>query len=360
MNTKDLKRKLLKKKKRTKRSRKDYLSSGSTLLNLACSGKYYGAFIKGKYYYFVGDSISGKTFLSLTCLAEASINLNFKDYRLIYDNAEDGALMDIKKFFGPAVFYRMQSPNMLDSSRPAYSTTIEEFYYNVDDQFRKRKPFIYILDSMDSLSSEPEQDKFEEHKNASRKGKTAPGSYGDGKAKKNSSGMRRLLAPLRDTNSILIVISQTRDNLSFGFEKKTRSGGKALRFYATVEIWLSVKQKITKFVKGKKRQVGILCGCQTKKNRITGKERYVTVPIYHSYGMDDMGSCVDYLIDEGHWKKNNKGKYRAKEFKINGTREAIIKYIEKNELEKDLRSIVGEVWDEVEEACNLKRKRRYE
>ena len=329
------------------------------MLNLACTGKTYGGFLKGKYYYLVGDSASGKTWLSLTCLAEASINPNFKNYRFVYDNAEDGALMDIKRFFGTAIFNRMISPNMSDKTRPACSSTIEEFYYNIDDALRKKKPCIYILDSMDSLSSKSEKTKFQEQKQAYRKQKQTAGTMTDGKAKINSAGIRQLLNQLKVSGSILIIISQTRANMGFGYAAKTHSGGNALTFYATLEIWSSIRQKLTKVVKGKKRQLGILCGCQTKKNRISGKERFITVPIYHSYGMDDMGSCVDYLIDEGHWKKI-KGKYRAKEFKINGTRDAIIRYIEKHELEKDLRSIVGDVWDEVEEACNLKRKRRYE
>ena len=107
---------------------RDLLGSGSTLLNLACTNKPYGAFQKGKYYLFVGDSQSGKTFLALTCMAEASISKHFKDYRIIYDNVEDGALMDIRRFFGDAVAERLEAPSAAGCSK-----TVEEFYYNVDD-----------------------------------------------------------------------------------------------------------------------------------------------------------------------------------------------------------------------------------
>ena len=44
----------------------DLLGTGSTLLNLAISGKTCGGFPAGKYVFFVGDSSSGKTFLALT------------------------------------------------------------------------------------------------------------------------------------------------------------------------------------------------------------------------------------------------------------------------------------------------------
>ena len=363
MKTDKIKKALTKKTKKPIISNKDYLSTGSTLLNLACSGKTIGGFIKGKYYFLVGDSASGKTFLSLTCLAEASINKHFDDYRFIYDNCEDGALMDMEKFFGGDMAKRLEPPERaFAQSGPEasiYSTTIEEFYYHIDDAIKSKKPFIYVLDSMDSLSSEAEHSKFEETKKAHKTGKQTTGSYGDGKAKKNSSGIRQLLEPLRKSNSILIIISQTRDNLGFGFEIKTRSGGRALRFYACLEIWSSIKSKVIKTIRGKKRQLGINCLVQVKKNRITGQERKVMMPIHHSHGIDDIGSCVDYLIEERHWQQKGK-KINAVELELKSTREKIIKHIEKEGLEKDLRMIVGDVWQEIETACAVKRKNRYE
>ena len=41
--------------------RKDMLNSGSTLVNLACTGYPDGAFWKGGYFYIVGGSQAGKT-----------------------------------------------------------------------------------------------------------------------------------------------------------------------------------------------------------------------------------------------------------------------------------------------------------
>lgn len=338
----------------------DYLSTGSTLLNLACSGKAKGGFIKGGYFYIVGDSASGKTFLSLTCLAEAARNKEFDNYRFIYDNSENGALMSIEEYFGQKVSQRIEPPAVDEHGNPKYSATVEEFYFNVDDALQKNQPFIYILDSMDCLSSEDEISKFYENKEAFQKGKTLGGSYGDGKAKKNSANLRRLIAPLRASGSILIIISQTRDNLTgIGFEKKTRSGGHALRFYATLEIWSSVAEKIKKTIKGKPRQIGIICQLKIKKNRLTGKERTINIPIYHSFGFDDIGSCVDYLIEEAHWEQKG-AIINAPEFELKTTREKLIKHIEDSNLEKDLISIVEDVWNEIEAASCLERKKRYE
>lgn len=365
MKTEDIKKALRQKRKEEKLTANDFLSTGSTLLNLACTGYPERGFAKGRYYFIVGDSISGKTWLSLTCLAEAAINNNFKNHRFIYDNGEDGALMDIERFFGKGVADRMEAPGQ------EYSFTIEEFYYNVDDAIKKGKPFIYILDSMDSLSSEPEAKKFDEHKKAHRsdKDKETKGSMGDGKAKVNSSMLRRVIGrPLKESGSILIIINQTRDNINaLPFQsKKTCSGGHALHFYTCIEMLSSVVGRIEKTFKGKKRQLGVYSKVKVKKNRINGRERTVIIPIYNSMksdsgfhgGIDDVGSCVDYLLDEKYWTKGDI--IKAKGLGIKGSRKKIIRLIEHQSLEKDLHELVGDVWNDIEDQCTIKRKKRYE
>lgn len=345
--------------KKKRPSRRNLLSTGSTLLNLACSDSPWGGFMKGKYYFLVGDSASGKTFLSMTCFAEAVRSRHFKGYRLIYDNVEDGCLLDIEGLFNEATAKRIIPPGGYDKEGiPIYSSTVEEFYYHLDDAIKEGTPFIYVLDSMDSLLSEASEQKFEEQKEAHRKGQAVAGSYGDGKAKKNSEGIRKALKGLRTTNSILIVLSQTRDNLGFGFEKKTRAGGHALRFYATTEIWSSIVKRIKKTVKGKPRNVGVRVKLKVRKNRMTGKTPEVEVEIYPSYGIDDIGSCVDYLVDEGWWTTSKK-MIVAKEFDIKVTREKLIQHIEEKNLVKVLMSIVGKCWREIDDACSLTRKKRY-
>ena len=351
---------MLKTRKRTQIiSPGDYLSSGSSLLNLACTGDANKCFLKGYYYHIVGDSQSGKTFLSLTCLAEATLNPAFKDHRFIFDNAEDGALMDIRHFFGAKVADKIEAPQITKKGTTIFSNTIEDFYYHVDDAVKDGRPFIYILDSMDSLSSEAEKTKFQDQKKANRKNKIITGSMGDGKAKKNSGGIRQLIPALKASGSILIVISQTRDNMGFGFETKSRSGGHALKFYATLEIWSSCGKKIKKTVRGKDRPIGINSILKIKKNRVAGKDRQITVPIYYALGFDDVGGCIDYLLDENHWKQTGQT-IIAPEFDFEGTKTKLIDIIEGGKLETKLRSIVQKVWDEIETACDPGRKPRYE
>lgn len=363
-----------KKKVKTEEDKPKGLSTGSTLLNLACSNKTAYGLIPGQYYLFVGDTNSGKTWFSRTILAEAAINPLFDKYRFIFDDVEGGSLMDTARFFGSKLKERLEAPSYDNENEPIHSSTIEEFYYHIDNATDKGKPFIYILDSIDSLSSEDEEKKFLEHKKAYLKSsskdddeegeageeKKPKGSYGDGKAKKNSAYLRRVISRLRKSESILIIINQTRDNIGFGamFNPKTRSGGHALVFYACVQLWTSCKMNLKRTVNGKDRQLGLISKIHVKRSRLTGKDRTIEVPIYHSYGIDDLGSMVEYLKNEKHWKGNKKTVV-APEFEYSGKTEGLIAKIEEGNREKELRRIVANKWRDIELECEVKRKKRY-
>lgn len=348
-------------------SPKSALSSGSTLLNLACTDHPQCAFIKGNYYYLVGDSTSGKTWLSLTCFAESIINKHFASYDLYFDDAEGGALMNIEHYFGKGVANRMKSPAAYSDGRPRSSETIQDFYFNLRRILTRGRPFIYVLDSQDALDSASSQKKFDKQMTAAEKGNEEKGSYGDGKAKYHSENIRWVISGLRKTNSILIIIGQTRDNLGFGFDPKTRSGGKALKFYANTEIWTSVGKKIKKKVRSADRTVGVYCIAEVRKNRITGKvgkDRSVTIPIHYGYGIDDVGACIDFLVANGFWSRKKNGdrkEIKAEGLEFTGTRREIIQYVEKTGLESKLQNVTAEAWKEIEGECQLVgRKRRYE
>lgn len=329
----------------------DYVSTGSTLLNCACSGNPFWGYAKGFYYFIVGDHSSGKTFLTLTCLAEAARNRAFDDFRFIYNpTSEDGAQMDIAKFFGKRVAQRLEY-------RP--TDTLEEFYDEIE-RLGELGPFIYILDSESGLTSEDEDEKADENRARREKGSETKGEIGVAKAKKHSAGMRRACRTIRKTRSILLVLSQTRDKVGVFFgDPKTRGGGRALSFYSTLEMWSSVKNKITRKVRGKDRVIGTTSRIKFRRNRFCGFEDDVLVDHYKDTGFDDIGSCIDFLVEEKHWKEVN-GIIMAKDFRFNGTREAVIAFIEAKNYEKDLSLIVGQVWKQIQEACIIERKQRYE
>ena len=337
-----------------------YLSTGCSLLNLACSGKVNGGFATGGYYLLVGDSSSGKSFLSLTCFAEAANNPGFDDYRLIYDDVEDGALMDKERFFGSKTARRIEPPDRYKGGAPAYSKTTEDFYRNLEIACNIG-PCVYVLDSMDALDTDDDLKKLKKQRSA-KEGESVSGSYGTSKAKQNSSGLRQAINSLQLHGSILLIISQTRDNIGPGamFDPKTRGGGKAMRFYATVEMWTSIGERIRVVrTNGKKEKVGIVSKVQVKKNRIQGREPVVNVRILDQHGIDDVGSSVAFLVDEGHWPEDRKV-ITADDLGLKGKRERLIEQIQTEGMEQDLRLIVAECWEKIEAECKLVRKRRYE
>jgi hypothetical protein len=124
-----------------------------------------------------------------------------------------------------------------------------------------------------------------------------------------------------------------------------------------------VGKKLLRTVRGKKRTVGIRCIAEVKKNRLTGKvgkDRAVEIPIYYGLGIDDLGSCVDYLLAEEHWKRGKEKVIDAPELLFAGTRGEIISYAEGEGLEAKVAQLAADVWKQVEAECLPGRKRRYE
>lgn len=360
-STKKLKEMILKKKEHREPliqiPKENLLSTGFTPLNVHCTGTTKGGYGKGLFVFIVGDSSSGKTWLSHTCLAEAALNSEFDNYDFVFDNIENGALMNAKRFFGGAVAKRLQPPQGTFED-PINSVTSEDFYNNLTTRLESGKPCIYIADSETALSAVEDVKKFKENRRASGKGKEIKGTYGTGKAKTNSINMRMIVPLLKKTGSILIIISQTRQNIGWGFEDRTRSGGLSLRFYAHLEFWTKIIKKFKKDVGGKKRHIGSQVEIDIRKNRLTGWEGKLSFPFYKSYGIDEVGGCVDYLVEEGYWKKR-KATIVAHDLELEGSKEDLILQIEDGGMLPGLRKAVRKCFDQIEAECSLKRKPRY-
>ena len=141
--------------------------------------------------------------------------------------------------------------------------------------------------------------------------------------------------------------------LPFG-PKKTRSGGRALKFYSTHEMWMV----ITGREKRKKREVGINAEIKVSKNKLTGKVREIPIKIWYDYGIDDLSVNIDFLLAEDYWDKDGKT-IKAEELGIEAPKARLIQEIEERELEHKVRELVGTVWLEIEESLKVDRKPRY-
>jgi RecA/RadA recombinase len=338
----------------------DWLSLGCTVLNLAVSGRATGGIARGQCLRYVGDSSSGKTWFALNLFAEASLSKHFKDYRFIFDNAENGAYMDVLEYYGPGVAGRLEEIN---------SDTVEEFYYTLHKAQKAGRPFIYVLDSMDALDSEADEAAFESNSALHDEGKPPKGTYGMAKAKSNSQNIRRSIRSLRESGSVLVILNQTREKVNTGlpFPVKTYAGGRALKFYGHVELWTSISEDLTRNVRLrpgaplKKREYGKLLKVDVRKNRVSGWEGQVEVTFLRKHGIDDVGTTVDYLVNEGHWKKAKEGgKIAAPEFRFSGSRDKLVRKVQDEDLERELQLLAQKVWQEIDDLTRVKRKKRYE
>lgn len=347
-----------------------YVPSGSKMLDIACSDNWKGAFVPGRYVNLIGDSSAGKSILALSMLAELTRIPAFDNYRFIYDDAEEANSFDVKALFGQKLYDRIEPPNtqelVVESTgevinAPKNSSTIQEFQLHVFDaiEHKSGKPFIYILDSFDSISSKAEIETAQANMTALRKGTKESGSYGMDKPKIVGQILRMIVSKLKQTQSFLLIVSQTRDDINpMTFTKKTRSGGNALKFYASHEIWLAVLGKIKKTALGHERIIGVDVRAKITKNKLTGKIREIDFPIYYSYGIDDIGACFDFIMSTNHWEMNKKT-ILATEFDITGTRDTIIKHIETQNKEEELFAIANKRWLMIEDAVAVKRKSKF-
>jgi recombination protein RecA len=320
------------------------ISTGSTVLNCALSDNPLGGYCTGKLSNLIGDSNSGKTLLALTMLADAAENDVFNNYKLIYDDAEQALEFNLEYLFGEKIANRIITDTISD--------TIYDWYSSIYRLLKKEESFIYVLDSLDSLTSLEEQKRAEKIVD----GKLEKGSYGGEKPKMISEIIRNIVKDLKKTESFVLVVSQTRDNIGVTFgSKKTRSGGRALKFYCCHEIWLAVAEKL----KRREREVGISAVAKVSKNKLTGKVRKVWIPMFYDYGIDDVGANVTFLINEGIWEKK-KQTINAVDLGIEGTYETLIKKIEEGNMENDLKMLIGKVWNKIEESIKSDRKKRYQ
>ena len=349
------------KEKEEEREKVLLIPSGSTLLNCACSGYPYGAYKAGTIVTLPGASASGKTMLLFTMFAEMCQLKKFDEYKLFYDDAEEALSINIGKLFGKETQKRIYPPNFITIEESIYSQTIQDFQNNILLKIKTGNPFVYALDSLDALSSDEEMER--EYKKAilSVKNpdqlKELKGSYNTEKAKIIGQCLRMIRGKLKITKSLLIIVQQERANIGGGmFQKETiTSGGKAPFYYSSHQVWM----KRIKSLKKNEKKIGNRVKATVTKNKLTGKERSAEFDIYDDYGVDDIGSQIDFLLQEGNWSKNGI-KIDAVGLNISGTRSIIISHIEKEGLQKELKKITGETWHQIESRLKLNRKAKYE
>lgn len=273
---------------------KGFAPTGCLILDLVVGGGEGLGFPYGKMVNIVGDSSSGKTFLAWEILA--ANYYKYKDkLKWNYDDSETGNTFDTNKLYGIDL---LEHKNAFGKC----SDLVEEMDGNTSLFLKEIRSVnqkgIYIVDSLDGLSDadKEKQEKQYETMAATGKAKEGNGSFNTGTASHLSKQFFRTKAgKLSKKKVLLIIVSQVRENLNAGLfgKKHYRAGGKAMDFYAHTCLWL---YNIKKFKKND-RVVGVLVRAKSEKSKTPRPYRECTFSIYFDYGLDNIGSCLDYLYD---------------------------------------------------------------
>ena len=282
-----------------------FFSSGCTLLDCTLGG----GWALGRIGNIVGDRSTAKTGLAME--AFANFEQKFKKGNMYFQEAEAAWDMPYAK--------RLGFPD--DAEVLPFAQTVEEFNKQLHEIANGEEPKLVVLDSLDALSDRREQERDID------KGQ----DYNTGKALQMSAMFRKLRGRLARTNTSLIVISQVRDKINVTFGKKqTRSGGRALDFYASQVIWLSIASKKWTTVKKIKRATGVNIKAYCDKNKVGRPFRECEFPYIFEYGADDDAANLKYLRSIG------------------------VK-IPRNMSEEDAKELVIQTWDEIEDGFTPKR-----
>jgi recombination protein RecA len=280
-----------------------FFRSGSTLLDLALGG----GWAERRVINVVGDTSTGKTLLMIE--AAANFTRKYADGRVRYRETEQA----FDKRYAAALGMPLDH---VDFGEPV--DTVEDIYEELEYRTQHAEhPELFIIDSLDALSTRAER----------RRG-IDEASYGGDKAKKMSELFRRINGSMARRNITFMIVSQVRDKIGARFGRKTtRSGGRALDFYASQIVYLAQIKRLVTTRKSIKRVTGVRIKAKIDKNKVGTAYLEAEFPIRFGYGIDDTQACKEWL--------------------------ASIKCKERG----DLQALVGQQWNKIEESFKPKEKK---
>ena len=292
-----------------------YARTGCTVLDCAVGGGQGLGFPFGRILNFIGDKSSGKTFISNEIIANC-VHTFKKNLKWNYDDAESGYTFDLAGMYDLPVDKEGTPQGKTDY----FSRTVEALdvhLYKFLKALKEKEKGIYVVDSLDGLANadvlEREEDRVKGMDKADKEGKTYKdeGTYSMHSQKFLSQEFFKTKADkLQDKEALLIFISQIRDKINASnFERKwTRAGGKALDFYAHTVLILANCHKIVKAG----RTVGAVIKGKVDKSKTPRPYRECLFTLYFDYGIDDVGSSLDFLFN-----------LRGEDFKLKKNADAI-------------------------------------
>ena len=248
------------------RMKVEVLSTGSLAIDLALG---VGGLPKGRIVEIYGPESSGKTTFCLSVIAEAQKKGGL------------AAFIDVEHALDPK-YARVVGVN-LDDLLVSQPDSGEDALNIMETLIRSNSIDVIVLDSVAALITKAELD--------GQMGDMTMGSQ----ARLMSQAMRRLTAVVSKTNCVCIFTNQIREKIGVMFgSPETTSGGRALKFFASVRIDIRRKDQI-------KTPEGKVIGNRTKikvvKNKIAPPFTEVEFDIMYDEGISKTGSLIDLGIE---------------------------------------------------------------
>ena len=307
-----------------------FVSTGCTVLDCALGGGY----PLGRIVNIVGDKSTAKTALATEALT---------NFLVTYDG--EAAYRDCEAAFDTSYAEAMGLPiNRVDfGSVDAPLGTVEDFERDlVAFTQRKKENGIYVLDSLDALSDEAEMGRD-----------VGEGTYGANKAKQLSIMFRKNVRAIEASKTLVVVVSQVRDNIGAMFgEKHKRSGGRALDFYATQILWLAHIKTLKRTIRGAERAYGVEIKAKVKKNKISMPFREIDFEFHFGYGVEDILASANWLKEVKRLKDLGIKDDEYKEYLATVAAMDAVGYADER---ARVQKIVKTAWNEIEESFLPKR-----
>ena len=265
-------------------SAKEFLSTGSTLLDYAIANQKNGGFPIGRTSEIAGFEASGKSLLAFHLLAETQRRGGIAIY------------LDIERAADEAFMKRMG----VDTDRlicPAPPKSIEDVFQYIENTIKvvrtrwpnKEKLVTVVWDSVAATQAKS----------------TVELDYGSSSITPEARAMSACLKKAGDMLDLgyvtLICINQLREKIGgmpFA-DNKTTPHGKALAFYCSTRLRLASIGKIKETVGKKTNITGVNCKVNVMKNKVGPAHRDVTIPIMFNWGLDDEASWLPFLKECG-------------------------------------------------------------
>ena len=255
---------------------KEFVSTGSTMLDLAISNKPNGGIAVGRITELNGLESSGKSLLGAHMLAETQK----KGGVAVYIDTETAVSTEFLTAIGVDV----------DNMLYLHLETVEDIFSAIEEIVAKvresdKDRLVTIL--VDSLAASTT--KVELEADFDKDG------WATAKAIIISKAMRKITQMIGREKIALVFTNQLRQKLGVMFgDPWTTSGGKALPFHSSTRIRL----KNTGQIKDKKNNtIGMKMRAQVIKNRLGPPMRHADFELYFETGIDDDGSWLKVMKD---------------------------------------------------------------